>query len=477
MVIPVSHETYSETVLENLEKGAAAAFYYHFSQWYLPGKPILELLVVAVADHRDPQVLRLVITEAFSEAEQTLAGLEITGEGLSVETLSSLATAWQVPMIDLAGPLRLEPVVISKPWGQEIWYTGMEQRGLSLVTDGRHSIPLAWLIAIVPTFLMGVTSKNESDSNGEIGAPNLLKILDPLPEPVYGDLYFELHEEKREVYVVTHIDKRAWPEGIGAIRYGFSAVARGRYNSEAAFRSAYLEAVSAYRVLRKQIDADIDKMRIRDGVGLKEAVSAEQAKIWLRELPNELMTEEALLREEMDSFTELKPLSLGDVVKVPLLTPHALQHGVRTVEFQTPVYERKILSFAQKVLTQDNWDTAEAIELMPTAGERNLNLERALELGLNDQLVALEDSAGVKREQVVLFEDFQVQRITLNSRAIWILPRTQAYSLVMTIQGVLSIAGQEVRQEQAVFVPASCGGVNLQNLAAETCVVLISWPC
>src|SRR5690625_7657891 len=44
----------------------------------------------------------------------------------------------------------------------------------------------------------------------------------PLPVEVVGDLYFELHEEKREVYVVTSIDPQAWPEGIGAIRYGRS---------------------------------------------------------------------------------------------------------------------------------------------------------------------------------------------------------------------------------------------------------------
>ncbi|MBV1931890.1 MAG: hypothetical protein KUG71_09250 [Porticoccaceae bacterium] len=485
MTIRVSHENYPETVLADLGKGGFAVFRCNLTQWYLPGKPLLELLVVALADYSDhpadqgadQRALKLVVTQHSSAAEQALAGLDITGGGLSVDVLSSLAAAWEVPVIDLAGPLVLEPVAIPKPWGQEIWYTGMEQRGLSLVTDGRHSIPLAWLIAVFPAFLMGAISKEKSGLNGEMVEPNLLKILDPLPEPVYGDLYFELHEEKREVYVVTHIDKQVWPEGVGAIRYGFSTVARGRYRSESAFRSAYLEAVSAYRELRKQIDADIDKMRTRDGLGLNEAVSAEQAKIWQRELPPELIAEEVSLRDEMDGFTELRSLSLGDVVKVPLLTPHALQHGVRTVEFQTPVYERKILSFAQKVLTQNNWDTAEAMELMPMESEQDLNPGQAPEPALNNPLVEFEDSAEVRCEQVVVFEDFQVQRITLQPGAEWLLPGNGAYSLVMTIQGVLSLSGQQVRHEQAVFVPVSCGDINLQNLAAGPCVALISQPC
>jgi mannose-6-phosphate isomerase class I len=484
MTIRISHENYPETVLADLGKGDSAVFRCNLTQWYLPGKPSLELLVVALADNADhpanqgaeQPALKLVVTQHPSEAEQVLAGLDITGEGLNIEMLPGLAATWEVPVIDLAGPLVLEPVAIPKPWGQEIWYTGMEQRGLSQVTDGRHSIPLAWLIAVFPTFLMGVTNKDKSDPKGDMVEPNLLKILDPLPEPVYGDLYFELHEEKREVYVVTHIDKQAWPEGVGAIRYGFSALARGRYQSESAFRSAYLEAVSAYRELRKQIDADIDKMRLRDGVGLNEAVSAEQAKRWQRELPSELIAEEASVREEMDGFTELRPLSLGDVVKVPLLTPHALQHGVRTVEFQTPVYERKILSFAQKVLTQDNWDTAEAMELMPMGLEQDIESRQASESISNNRLIDFEGKAGVSCEQVVVFEDFQVLRITFQPGAEWVLPSNGTYSLVMTTQGVLSLTGQQIRHEQAVFVPASCGDIDMQNIASGSCVALISQP-
>jgi hypothetical protein len=35
----------------------------------------------------------------------------------------------------------------------------------------------------------------------------LLKTLNPVADDVIGDLYYEMHEEKWEVYVVTEIDK------------------------------------------------------------------------------------------------------------------------------------------------------------------------------------------------------------------------------------------------------------------------------
>ncbi len=471
-------------VLKHLKKGACVVFRCDFEQWYLPGKPLMELLVAVWTDERDEQALSLMLVPASKEAEKGLSDFEV--DLVSEATgLAALASVWQTPVINLAEPLLLEPVAIAKPWGQEIWYTGMEKRGLSLVTDGRHSMPLAWLVGLFPGYLMGATA-DDNVGGKETRTPNLLKILDPLPEPIYGDLYFELHEQKREVYVVTDINTQAWPEGVGRIRYGFSGVARARYDSEDQFRSAYLQAVSAYRVIRQKIDDYIDVMRIRDGIELNQPVPATQTKSWLAALSADMVTQEIALREEMDSFTELKPLRLGDIVKVPLLTPHALQHGVRTVEFQTPVYERKILSFGQKVLTQAHWDTAEALKLIPLEAEADpgldLSIERVTEgesSGLK-QGVSLQDTSShdkeVKWEQVVVFEGFQVQRITLKPQAATILFGAMAYSLVMTIQGALNIDGQEIGQEQAVFVPASRTQVELKNLGTESCVVLVSQP-
>ena len=459
MALLIPFEKRPEDVLFSLEKGSSAVFRYDFAQWYLPDNPILELLVVALADDLDRSLVRLLIVRAYPEIGEILSG-----KSISRDALSELALTWEVPLIDLSQTLKLEPVAISKPWGQEIWYTGMEKRGLSLVTDGHYSMPLAWLIGVLPTYLMGAAEVRRASERGASLAPNLLKILDPLSEPIFGDLYFELHEEKREVYVVTHVDERAWPDGVGGIRYGFAAQARAAYSNDAEFRSAYLAAVLAYRLIRKQIDELVDVMRLEANIGLDEPVSADQAKQWLQGIPTDLGKKEASLREAMNNFTAVKALRLGDVVKVPLLMPHALQHGVRTVEFQTPVYERKILSFAQKVLTQENWDTAEAVELMSLAPQEKASLK------------LLEDGSAVKREQIVDFEDFEVQRITLKTIDTWVFPDTDSYLLVMTIQGVLEIDGQVLRHEEAAFVPANCAGITLQSLSEHPCIVLISQP-
>ena len=66
----------------------------------------------------------------------------------------------------------------------------------------------------------------------------------------------------------------------------------------------------------------------------------------------------------MDGFTSIKELRLGDVIKVPTWTPHSPQHGIRVIEFQTPTYERYIISFEQRVLTQEHWDSEHAIAHM-----------------------------------------------------------------------------------------------------------------
>ena len=41
-------------------------------------------------------------------------------------------------IFSLQQPLRLVPVAVEKPWGRELWYTGIEARGTSGVTDGRY---------------------------------------------------------------------------------------------------------------------------------------------------------------------------------------------------------------------------------------------------------------------------------------------------------------------------------------------------
>ena len=185
--------------------------------------------------------------------------------------------------INPSAPAKLVPVTIDKPWGREIWHSAIEARGESAVLVAGRRLPLSRYLQAVG-----------------LGDPViLLKVLDPDPAPVRGDLYFEVHERKREVYIVTAIDPKAWPDGQGRIRLGMDQALRRSYGNDAAFRAAYLEAVRAYERERCAIDA-----------GERPPGKAEREK-----------------RALMEAFTASAPLQVGDVVAVPPWTPHALQHG------------------------------------------------------------------------------------------------------------------------------------------------------
>ncbi|MFU8816540.1 MAG: hypothetical protein ACNA7W_14425 [Pseudomonadales bacterium] len=297
-------------------------------------------------------------------------------------------------------PVLLEPAFVPKPWGQEIWFTGIEARGESQVVTAAGRLPLSQYLSLAPRRLCR-------------NAPLvLLKVLDPKHEPVLGDLYFELHEEKQEVYVVTRVDPAAWPDGVGRMRFGMNQDLRARYRGDdAGFRHDYLEAVQAYERVRRAIDAG-------------EPVAAEQ---------------EAQLRAAMDAFSALRDLRVGDVVTVPIRLPHSLQHGVRVIEFQTPTYERHIISFAQRVLSQDHWDTAIAVQRMRLDAPPLASFER-LAPGL---------------ERIVAFSDFRVWRLTLQPGATFVLPPHPSYALCMVVQGCVALGPVTLAPEQAAFVPAA----------------------
>lgn len=329
-------------------------------------------------------------------------------------------------------PLELLPLYVLKPWGQEIWYTGVEQRGVCRFGSIGNSTPVPWLQAVLP-----------DAAAGPAGLPLLLlKILDPVPQPVTGDLYFELHERKREVYVVTQVDKRAWPDGVGYIRYGFEADQIQRDDSHESFRARYLAAVRAYESVRRELDEQPDG-----------------------ELPGPAqLALERQLREDMNSFTHLHPLRVGDVVVVPRLLPHALQHGVRTVEFQTPVYERKILSFAQKVVTQDHWDTASAVDQMVLSEDAGQSFE------------VLERGGRRLIERIVDFPDFEVWRIRLEAGSTFAPDAMKDYGVLMIIDGEMALAGLTYEAEQALLLPRHWQGALIPANPAQPLVLLLALP-
>ena len=200
---------------------------------YVHARPYLTkadtiVLQVAISFEGNPECL---IAEEFPEG---VGNFEVLARSLG-----------QQP-IKLNGPLALDPIYIPKPWGQEIWFSGIEERGISTC----QGTPIAWLLDIFGQQL------------GCQGAPLLLKILDPLPDENIGDLYFELHEKKMEVYVVTHIDLSAWPDGIGRIRYGFDQSLLKKYGSKADFLNDYRKAVGEYEQVRRKIDSGKNKGRL-----------------------------------------------------------------------------------------------------------------------------------------------------------------------------------------------------------------------
>lgn len=304
------------------------------------------------------------------------------------------------------------PVSIAKPWGREIWYSAIEVRGESRVVAGGREIPLSTYLA-------------------EIGLPApliLLKVLDPYPEPVRGDLYFEVHREKREVYIVTALDSAAWPEGRGRMRFGMNQEVRRRFADDREFRAAYLQAVRGYERLRRRIDAG-------------------------EQIPDE---DESRGRAAMDAFTGLATVEVGDVVVVPTWTPHALQHGVRVAEFQTPAYERYIISFAQKVVTQDGWDSEHAIRRLCLEPPRPPDFRTVRE--------------GV--ESIASFDDFGVWRATVEPARPVPLPEAAPYALCMAVDGSIEVGSLVLGPEQACLVPnAAIAGCRISSPSGARCLI------
>lgn len=426
--------------------GARAFFILRFDlvQNYLPDNPSLPLAAVCelVRDHERVSV-RACVSERVDQL-QALANLE---------DIDAIAKRMALAVLDFSAPWQLLPVNIAKPWGQEIWYTGIEARGLSHVVSDTGSTPLPWALAMNPKVILGDQKQ-----------PILLKILDPLPDAVYGDLYFELHEKKREVYIVTHIDQTAWPNGDGAIRFGFSQTKLAQYRSNDGFLIDYREAVKKYQQTRQEIDAKIDVLRARSGIALHAPVTAQQMETWLADIPSTLKLREHELRTEMDSYSTIKTLRVGDVLSVPCFTPHALQHGVRVVEFQTPTYERKILSFAQKVLTQTHWDTDAALTLVH------------MQTPVPPPFPILLSAGGVQIEQIVAFSDFEVLRCFIAPTCGYELPNCNFYQIVMTVIGEVCCANILLKAEQASLIQAHSERITLRNNTHEQAVVLIAKP-
>lgn len=439
-------------VVSAIKKEHAFALHFKHLQTYLPDNPAIDLLaLIHINITSDETVIHLCIFEA---TEQRIAGIQVLPDDLI--SIKQFAMANHLPMLEVSAPWELTPVHIPKPWGQEIWFTGIEARGQAAVKCEAGNIPLPWILALFPQAQQSLI---------------LLKVLDPFPDEVYGDLYFELHEEKQEVYVVTSVDKQAWPDGKGSIQLGFSPDKRREYLDDNEFKKAYLDAVASYEQVRRALDKKIDNLRLLLPVDSSATATVKQLKNWIKTLSQSIENEtlirlEKELRNAMNSFVNHMPLAVGDTLAIPRCVPHALQHGVRVVEFQTPVYERKILSFAQKVLTQDHWDTESALAIAE------------IDHSLHSPAETLISNGHVKVEQIVSFDDFLVQRVNLEAACY--APTVTGYSLVMSITGELHLTWGDGHHRilttgNAMLIPQSLGE-RCQFIAGGSCLFLHAMP-
>ncbi|EPJ43774.1 MAG: hypothetical protein OFPI_41660 [Osedax symbiont Rs2] len=429
------------------------ALHYPYRQYYLDDTGELVLYAIFHLQRQGSCIdSYCTIIRASASSKQQLVQLDG-----SLQQLQQLAVIYNAPLLNLQQPILLEPLKIAKPWGSEIWYTGIERRGQSKVSldlNLQSSMPLPWLLDLLPQTLCANLNRQLI----------LLKILDPLADEVFGDLYFEMHQRKQEVYVVTHIDPQAWPEGVGQIRFGFCAQKIQQYSDLKAFKNAFVKVAAQYEKTRARIDRLLDQKKQHLHIPTNQPVAVKLMQQWLLEIPAGLTTIEQQQRRELNSFTGHKSLRVGDVLKIPCFTPHSLLHGVRCIEFQTPVYERMILSFGQKVLTQQHWDTAKAMQMVNCDVQHS---EAAHCLLQTEQLCI---------DVVVNYPQFTVHRYKLQANAKTLLKPSDNYRLLIIITGNVQLNRQLLTAEQACLLPANMAEQVLHNTSTQEAILLLAMP-
>jgi hypothetical protein len=364
-------------------------------------------------------------------------------------------------------PMRLEVCYVPKPWGREGWLTGIEKRGVSRVRSATGATALPYALGMFPVPISG--EKQEP--------PILVKTLEPLPQPVYGDLYLEVHREKWETYVVLDVNREAWPEGVGRLRAGLDAEVMDTYRArdgslwERRLADDLSQAIRDYEQVRRRIDERLDVALRERGENPQEPVPPDRHRELLADVPADLRAEEEQRREAVERFVGRVPLHPGSVVTLPPGVLHSLQHGVKVIEFQTPTYERLIAMFAQKVLTQPHWDVQDAIALM----------EKAPYEAPTPEVLTREEGLSVQR--IVDFPQFAVDRVALEMNRT-LQTSTEGhnqYQLLVVTQGKGELVLPEGRTlpldpEAAYLLPATLGNHAITAVAAQGVTYLKCTP-
>ena len=355
--------------------------------------------------------------------------------------LESVAENRKAVIVDSKEPLQLKVLKIPKPWGYEGWYTGVEKRGVVNVIDKYGKTELPYALNLFKKQMLA------DDSESLI----LLKTLNPVAKKTIGDLYYELHEKKWEVYVVTEIDKTAWPSGTGIIKAGLHPDKIEEYkkkygnNWKEILLREFKSAVFEYEKTRRQIDDSQE------------------------EISKELLEKEAKLRDKASGFVGDLPVKVGDIISFPVFQIHSLRHGIKVVEFQTPHYERLILMFAQKVLTQNHWDTEDAISKMET------------EVYHPPKLDCIHNSEYLNVERFSDFTQFNFDRIRITPKNTYEDQLDGRYQLLIIISGRAAVVTQSgnsinLKKEESLFFPVSMGSYLIENIGDNQMICLKATP-
>lgn len=380
-------------------------------------------------------------------------------------SLENIASQQNAAILSPNKPFHPDMIKIPKPWGYEGWYTGIEKRGTSMVKDCCGLTELPYALSLFPQKTLG----NHTDNL------ILLKTLNPVPDEVLGDLYLEMHEEKWEAYVVIGIDHQAWPTGKGIIKAGMNLEKLEEYkqncgqNWEDTYLKDFHQSIRKYESVRRDIDLLLDKEKESLGFSPNDPVPPEQMKELLKKVSEDQKKQEYQLRKEAESFVGGCEVKEGDIVTFPTHQMHSLQHGVRVIEFQTPHYERLIVMFAQKVLTQGYWNTEKAMTLA-TPEVYHPPLPKVQE-----------NTPAIMNERFVDFPNFTADRITVQPEQHYKDQTGEQYHLLIIVTGQATLKWNNnqqtiLKKEKAVLIPVSMGNYTVENSSSLPLIYLKAMP-
>lgn len=366
------------------------------------------------------------------------------------DPIGKLSQRHNTPIISVGHPLSLFGSLLEKAWGHEHTFTMIDPRQVNEVSDDKGRT--AKLPDVLDLFPESFGISTDEEINNLI----LLKILKPGSTPVKSDLYLEVHWEKEEAYVVTKIDRNAWPDGVAQIVCGLNpdllAIYRENFGEgwEARYKADFRAASDRYRT-------DVYEAYTAKGETAPEDVERD-------------------LRQAVYRFIGKKDVQEGDVLVFPKGTVHSLQHGIQVAEILTPHYERGIiLPTPQKVTSFDgDWSTDRAFDAMIMRSYES----PAFNLVANPFGHVIDDLVSFQMGDYIL----HAHRVNLESGGIFrddteYYPNLRSYHMLLPISGRLMVSSKIadsrlIGQEHGLIIPASTGEYTVANTCGDESIYL-----